>query len=88
MLPVQGDELAADALQLRERDGVVCGELDGFRDVGNGDFSSGFAGMVFLVGRQLREDVGCGFVELVEVVLFRRWFLRTRDEPVSQSVGF
>ena len=74
MLAVHGDELAAYALQLGQRHG--CGwELDGRLDVWDCDVASSFSLVIFLVGHDLREDVGRRLVEFVEVVLLGRGFL-------------
>lgn len=74
MLAVHGDELAAYALQLGQSHGC-SGEFDGRLDVGDCDFSSTLSFVVFLVGHDLREDVGRRLVEFVEVVLLGRGFL-------------
>lgn len=75
MRAVHGDELAADALQLRQRHGRG-GELEGALDVGDADLAAAFPWVVFLVGCDLGDDVGGGLVELVEVVLLGGGFLR------------
>lgn len=72
---VHGDELAADALQLRERHGRG-GELKRTLDIGDADLAAAFPWMVFLVGCDLGDDVGGGLVELVEVILLGGRFLR------------
>ena len=74
MLTIQGDELAADALELREGHWRRR-ELDGLLDIGNGYLSTSFTRVVFLVHHYLGEDIGGRLVELVEVVLLCRWFL-------------
>ena len=82
MLAVHGDELAAYALQLGQSHGCG-GELDGRLDVGDGDFASAFSLVVFLVGHDLREDVGGCLVEFVEVVLLGRGFLMLLEDVVE-----
>lgn len=72
---VHGDELAADALKLRERHGRG-GKLEWALDIGDADLAAAFPWMVFLVGRDLGDDVGGSLVELVEVVLLGGRFLR------------
>jgi hypothetical protein len=71
---VHRDELPADALQLRECHGC-CGELEGLLDVWDADLAAALAGVVFLVGCDLGENIGSGLVELVEVVLLCSRFL-------------
>lgn len=71
---VHGDELAADALQLRQRHWGRW-QLQGPLDVLDLDLASSFTGMVLLVGGDLGDDVGGGLVELVEVVLLGGRFL-------------
>lgn len=78
-MAIHGDELAAYALQLRERHGRGW-ELDGFLHVLDLDLASSFPLVVFLVCHDLREDVGRRLVELVEVVLLCRRFLLRLDE--------
>jgi hypothetical protein len=72
---VHGDELTADALQLREGHGRG-GELEGALDIGDADLAAALPCVVFLVGCDLGDDVGGGLVELVEVVLLGGRFLR------------
>jgi len=74
VLTIQGDELAANALELREGHWRRR-ELDGLLDIGNGYLSTSFTRVVFLVHHYLGEDIGGRLVELVEVVLLCRWFL-------------
>jgi len=74
VLTIQGDELAADALELREGHWRRR-ELDGLLDIGNGYLSTSFTRVIFLVYHYLGEDIGGCLVELVEVVLLCRWFL-------------
>lgn len=82
MLPVQGDELPAYALELRERH-RACGQLDGLLDVGDGYHTAAFSGMVLLVGHDLGKNVRRGLVKLVEVVLLRCGFLGKMSKRVE-----
>ena len=77
---VHGDELAPDALELRQCHGR-CWELQRPLDVRHGDLASPFACVVLLVGGDLGDDVGGGLVELVEVVLLGRRFLDMHGQP-------
>jgi len=79
--PVQRDELPADALQLRQRE-RRSRQLDGLFEVREGQDATFFAGVVFLPGEDLRENVLRGFVELVEVVLLCGGFLEDRTALV------
>lgn len=84
MLSVHGDELAAYALQLWQGHGRGR-KLDGLLYVLYRYLTTSFSLVVFLVCHDLGEDVRRCLVELVEVVLFRCWFLmgsarRTRWE--------
>lgn len=74
MLTVHGDELTANTLELWQ--GHWCSrELNGLLDIGNGYLSTPFARVILLVYHYLGEDIGCGLVELVEVVLLCGRFL-------------
>ena len=78
VLTIQGDELAADTLELWQRHWRGR-ELDGLLDIGNGYLSTPFARVIFLVHHYLSEDIGGRLIELVEVVLLcRRFLLRVR----------
>ena len=74
VLPIQSDELTSYALELWERH-WSCGQLNGLLDIGDDDFTTSFARVVFLVNHYLCEDVRSRLVKLVEVVLLGRWFL-------------
>ena len=74
VLTIQGDELAANPLELREGHWRRR-ELDGLLDMGNGYLSTSFTRVVFLVDHYLGEDIGGRLVELVKVVLLCCWFL-------------
>lgn len=74
MLAIHGDELAANALQLRQGHRRRR-KLDRLLHILDLYLSSSFSLVVFLVGHYLREDVGRGFVELVQVVLLCSGFL-------------
>lgn len=74
MLAVQGDELAAYALELGE--GHWCrGQLNELVDILHSDLAPSFSCMVFLVCHDLREYVGCCLVELIQVILLCGRFL-------------
>lgn len=96
VLAIHGDELAAYALQLRERHGRGW-KLDGFLHILDFYLASSFSLVVLLVCHDLGKDVGRRLVELVEVILLRRGFLWMLDERVcfgmltyqhSRQVGF
>ena len=74
MLAVHGNELATYTLKLRESH-WCRGELNRLLDVLDGYLAAPLSCMVFLICHYLGEDVGCGLVELVEVILFCRGFL-------------
>lgn len=74
VLTVHRDELAAYALQLREGHWRRR-ELNWLLNLLDFDLSTSLPCVVFLVYQYLGEDVGRRFIELVEVVLFRRRFL-------------
>lgn len=74
VLAIHGDELAANALQLRQGHGRR-GELERLLHILHLYLSSSFSLVVFLVCHYLSEDIGCGLVELVEVILLGRRFL-------------
>jgi hypothetical protein len=74
VLAIHSNELAANALQLWETHGR-SGELNGLFHVLDLDLASSFPFVVFLVCHDLGENVGCRFVEFVEIVLLRCRFL-------------
>jgi hypothetical protein len=74
------------ALQLWEGHGCSR-EFDGLLDVWNLYLASAFPLVVFLVCQDLCEDVGCGLVKLVEVVLLRCWFLEAVRKSRHVIVG-
>jgi hypothetical protein len=78
VLSIHGDELAPYALQLRERH-WCCWELERLLHVLNSDLAASFAFMVLLVRYNLGDDIGCGSVELVKVVLLCSRFLHVRQ---------
>lgn len=71
---VERDELAADALQLGQRDGRR-GQVDRVLCIRNIHLAAVFARVVFLPRRDVRDNVRRRLVQLVQVVLLCRGFL-------------
>lgn len=86
---VHGDELAPDALELRQCHGRRW-ELQRPLDVGYYDLASSFPCVVLLIGGDLGDDVGGGLIELVEVILLGRRFLtiQVSHNVFSQSLQY
>ena len=78
MLSIHGDELAPYALQLRECH-WCCWELQRLLHILNDDLAASFAFVVLLVCYDLGDDIGCGSVELIKVVLLCGRFLHIRQ---------